>query len=276
MLTMIEATGWWVPDVILTKQDLFDFLHYFLPLIFGYSTLTFHLCRAVSIEGGCRPMGPKCHSHKTRFVWFLALFFTPNFWLLNFNMGSLPLVNAAGCCSRKGPGCQPHYARIIWFLQLFFTSDFWLLEFNFPSCRHVNAARRCWLMGPRCQPHNTRFSWYLDYFLPMMLLSTCLVYLPLFSIPSLNHHSCWPMGPQGQLLGIQQVCEVFVIVVPHFWPVILRAISPFLHPFVILYNLLRLREGLRCGSLRWASVYKKCVISCLFLPVILPFFYPFP
>jgi hypothetical protein len=269
---MIEAAGWWVPDVILTKQDLFDFLHYFLPLIFGYSTLTFHLCRAVSIEGGCRPMGPKCHSHKTRFVWFLALFFIPNFWLLKFNMGSLPLVNAAGCCRRKGPGCQPHYARIIWFLQLFFTSDFWLLDFNFPSCRHVNAARRCWLMGPRCQPHNTRFSWYPDYFLPMMLLSTCIYFQSLLLTTIVAGR--WVLEVSFSVYKKYVKSSLSLSLIFDLWYCGLYL--PFLDPFVILYNLLRLREALRCGSLRWASVYKKCVISCLFLPVILPFFYHFP
>ena len=58
----------WVPDASLTKQENIDFLHSFSPLISGYSALTSIHAPLLNDEGGCRLTGPRCQSHKTRFV----------------------------------------------------------------------------------------------------------------------------------------------------------------------------------------------------------------
>ena len=116
---MREAAGWWVPDVILTKEDSFDFLHFFLPLISGYSTLSINPCRLVNDDGRCRRMGPGCQPHKTRSVWFLPLFLPliSRYSTLTFHI--CRPVNAEGRCRRMGPRCQPHNTRFSWHLDYF-------------------------------------------------------------------------------------------------------------------------------------------------------------
>ena len=73
-----------VPYISLTKREAFDFFHYFLPLISGYSTLTPHLCRPVNAEGRCRRWVPYVSFTAQESFDFSDYFFTPDFWVLDF------------------------------------------------------------------------------------------------------------------------------------------------------------------------------------------------
>ena len=109
-------------------------------------------------------MGPGCQPHKMKKHWFLGFFFSPDFWLFDFNFHLYSLVNAEGRCSLLGPICQPHKTRSVWFLPLFLPLISGYSTLSIKPCRLVNDEGRCKRMGPGCQPHYAIFIWFIGLF----------------------------------------------------------------------------------------------------------------
>ena len=169
MLTLRDATGGWVPDVSLTTQESFDFLHYFVPLISGYSTLSINPCHLVNDEGCCRRMGLGCQPHYARIIWFLGLFFTAICGYSTLTSHLCRPVNVEERCRQMGPGCQPHKMRSVWFLGLFFTAicGSSTLTFHPAAMLTLRDADGWWVPNVSLTIQETL--WYLDYFLPVIL-----------------------------------------------------------------------------------------------------------
>ena len=71
---MRDAAGGWVPDVGLTKWESFDFFHCFLPLISGYSTLTFHPGTMLTLREAAGWWVPNVSLTIQETLWYLDYF----------------------------------------------------------------------------------------------------------------------------------------------------------------------------------------------------------
>jgi hypothetical protein len=134
----------------------------------------------------------------------------------------------------------PVIMRILAFFKLFHL----ILPLNIEECR--------WLMGPWCQPLCT---WNLRFW------DTCLFRSIPFSFTFLLisglewRWSCWLMGLRWQPRCIRNLRYL------HFF---IRDIWGILAFFRSLMFIITLRTRLADGSLLWASLYKKHVLSPIF------------